>query len=180
MKQQRPHLYFKVSADTPTGRRLQDFVGRCARAQEEARQWAEAQGASEYLESPDGMAGGVGAVAFSEGDKAKGWESVKAADGTVWYLPEPDSDLERGMYALPVVSEAELIAVLSLRSRMSKSGKPMPFTFGDETPLVFRHHGFWYADIPYESEASECELIGEKEFFRRRFAAVNESAQGGL
>lgn len=180
MKQQRPHFYFKVGADTDTGRRLQDFIDRCARAQEEARQWAEAQGASEYLESPDGMAGGVGAVAFSEGDNAKGWESVRAADGTVWYLPEPDSELERGMYALPVVSEAELIAILSLKPRMSRSGKPMPFTFGGETPIVFLHRGFWYADMPYQSEAADCAPVEEKEFYRRRLAAVNESAQGGL
>ena len=51
---------------------------------------------------------------------------------------------------------------------------PVPFSFGDTTPPLFSHHGFWYTDIPYESTSPDCVLTDEKEFFRRRMAFTNE------
>ncbi len=178
MKKKRPHYYYKIGVETATGLRLQDFFARCARAQEQARKWAMAQGASHYYELPDGMAGGVGAVVFGGGADVKGWERIEAPGGEAFYLPERGGELEREMYSLPVVFETELVAVLSLKPSVSKSGKPMPFTFGDETPVVFLHRGFYYADMPYLSEAADCAPVGEKEFRGSRLAAINLNASG--
>lgn len=171
----RPHFYYTVDADSPTGHRLQDFMTRCAVAEEQARQWVAKQGANEYVESISGMAGGVGAVLFADEDCAKGWEGITAADGTVYYLPEPNSELEREMYALPTVSEMELISILSFKHRFSKGGTMLPFTFGDETPIVFLHGNIWYADVPYECEANGCCRVGEKDFEKHRLKAAQKA-----
>ena len=88
------------------------------------------------------------------------------------------SELEKEMMALPIVNEAALIAILQFKPKMAKDkeGKEvqLPFTFGDTTPVLFLHHGFFYTDVPYESISTDCQAITEKEFLHRKMAAVNE------
>ena len=170
----RPHYYFKVTDDGLVGSRLQAFMDSCAAAEEKAREWVKKQGASNYYESPDGMAGGVAAVEFDNTLAKKGWEHISAADGTVFFFPEQGSDLEREMFTLPVVSELNLISILSLVPARDSKGRILPFSFGDATPVVFRHHGYWYLDVPYCSADSSVMSIEEKEFYRRRMPAMNE------
>ena len=88
--------------------------------------------------------------------------------------PMSGTDLEKEMNALPVVSEAELISIFSLQPKRTKNNLPLPMTFGDSTPVVFLHQGFWYADVPYVSADMTLTQIEEKEFYRRRMAAINE------
>lgn len=173
----RPHYYYKIAADTQAGKALREFSDKCREADETAREWAAAHGAANYYESPAGMAGGVAAVDFGDTTIGKdGWERVTAPDGRMLFVPQPDTDLEKEMYALPIVSEVALIGILRFKRRISaKTGKPLPFTFGDATPVVFLHQGYWYADVPYESEAEEAAPISDKEFYRRKMAATNES-----
>ena len=82
------------------------------------------------------------------------------------------------MMALPIVNEAALIAILQFKPKMAKGkdGKEaqLPFSFGTTTPPIFLHHGFFYTDVPYESTSADCQVIGGKEFLRRRMAAINE------
>lgn len=170
----RPHYYYRFAKDTATGKQLQTFFAACADAQEQARVWAEKQGAKSYFESTNGMAGGVTLVEFENCIAKEGWEKMTAPDGSVFFYPAPDSPLEKEMMALPVVSEMKLIPILSFMERKTKDGRPLPFTFGDETPIIFLHHGFWYVDIPYESEAEGAERIEERAFFVRKMAATNE------
>ena len=47
-------------------------------------------------------------------------------------------------------------------------------TFGNSTPVVFLHQGYWYADVPYVSANVTLVQIEEKEFYRRKMAATNE------
>lgn len=171
---ERPHFYYKIAADGTVGVKLQEFMNLCADAEEKARQWAERQGASSYYESPDGMAGGVAAVEFANAIAKDGWEKVAAPKGESIFLPEADSDLEKEMYALPVVSETQLIGILALKPRKNRKGQSLPFTFGNVTPVIFKHHDYWYVDVPYESENASAVSIDEKDFYRRRMAAVNE------
>lgn len=168
------HHYYKTTDDGHVGVALQAFMGECAKAQEAARQWAERQGANRYYESFEGMAGGVSAVEFAQSEARDGWNRIVAPDGRVVFTPAEDSDLEKEMHALPVVSEAELITILSLVPRKTDIGLPLPFTFGNTTPILFRHHGFYYVDVPYESGDHSVMPIDEKEFYRRRMAATNE------
>lgn len=170
----RPHYFYKFAEEGNTGKQLRAFFDECAAAQEEARKWVERQGASSYLESPDGMAGGVGLVEFENCIGKEGWEKIDTQDGTAYFYPAPESDLEKEMYALPVVSEMKLLPILSFVARTTKSGKPMPITFGTETPVIFFHHGQWYVDVPYESAAEDAERIEEREFYKKRMAATNE------
>ena len=170
----RPEHFYRFAEDSTVGKHLHDFFAECADAQEQARAWAERQGAKTYYESPDGMAGGVGFVEFENCLGKEGWEHMTAPDGSQLFYPAPDSALEKEMYALPVVSEMKLIPVLSFKSHKTKDGKPVPFTFGNETPVLFLHHGFWYAKVPYESEAECAEIITEHEFYKRKMAATNE------
>ena len=58
----KPHYFYKISATSNVGRDIQTFMCRCQEAEEKAREWVEKQGASSYYESPEGMAGGVGAL----------------------------------------------------------------------------------------------------------------------
>ena len=166
--------YYSVGAESETGKRLQAYMNKCAAAEEQARQWAEKVGADHYYESPNGMAGGICAVEFENTLSKEGWEKVVTPDGRAFFYPEPNTQLEKEMYDLPVVSETELIGILSFIPEKGKDGAPLPYTFGNETPIVFLHHGLWYVEVPYPSSDATLTHITEKEFYRRRLAAVNE------
>ena len=170
----KPHYFYKVSATSDVGREIQNYMNRCQNAEQQALEWAKKHGAEHYYESPDGMAGGVGAVEFADSSERDGWDKEVSPDGRVFFFPMAGTDLEKEMNALPVVSEAELISIFSLQPKRTKNNPPLPMTFGDSTPVVFLHQGFWYADVPYVSADMTLTQIEEKEFYRRRMAAINE------
>lgn len=170
----KPHYYYRIASTSKVGEKLQDFMTRCQEAEERAREWAEKQGASSYYESPEGMAGGVGAVEFDDTNARDGWDKEVSPDGRVFFFPMEGTDLEKEMLALPVVSEIELIGIMNLVPKRTHDNLPMPMTFGNSTPIVFLHHGYWYADMPYASADLSVERIEEKEFYRRKMAAMNE------
>lgn len=183
-KDKRPHNYLKIAEERETGKKLKAFLAECSEASEKARIWVEKQKADSYYESPEGFAGGVVMVEFRNTSHKEGWKNIQTPtkDGmqsTSLFVPEENSDLEKEMMALPVVNEAALIAILQFKSKMAKDkdGKevPLPFTFGNTTPVLFLHHGFFYTDVPYESTSTDCQAITEKEFLRRKMAAVNEN-----
>lgn len=162
----KPHYYYRIAATSKVGEKLQEFFNKCQEAEEKARQWAEKVGASHYYESPEGMAGGVGALEFADTHARDGWEKEFAPDGRVFFFPIEGSDLDKEMNALPVVSELELIDIMNLVPNFTDKNLPMPMTFGNSTPIVFLHHGYWYADMPYVSADPSVERIEEKEFYR--------------
>lgn len=170
----KPHYFYKISATSNVGRDIQAFMLRCQEAEEKAREWVERQGASSYYESPDGMAGGVGAVEFADITGRDGWDRTETPDGRVLFFPMEGTDLEKEMAALPVVSEAELIGILNLQPKRTKENLPLPMSFGNRTPIVFLHQGYWYMDVPYVSADMTLTNIEEKEFYRRKLAAINE------
>lgn len=170
----KPHYFYKVSATSDVGREIQNYMNRCQDAEQQALEWAKKHGAEHYYESPDGMAGGVGAVEFADSSERDGWDKEVSPDGRVFFFPMAGTDLEKEMNALPVVSEAELIGIFSLQPKRTKNNLPLPMTFGDNTPIVFLHQGFWYADVPYVSADMTLTQIEEKEFYRRRMAAIKE------
>lgn len=179
----RPHYYYKVAADSEVGKKLQEFIDECKEAQEKARAWAESVHADAYYETCDGYAGGILFVEFKNTVSKEGWENVRVPrpegyQSTPYFTPIKGSDLEKEMQALPVVSETKLIDIFSFKPVTAKDKEgnevPVPFSFGDTTPPLFLHHGFWYTDLPYESTSPDCILTGEKEFFRRRMAFINE------
>lgn len=171
----RPHYFYKTPATSVVGQQLQQYINRCDEASEKARQWAEKQGATSYIESPQGMAGGIAALEIENCVSKEGLERIVMPNGNVIFIPEPDSELEHEMFSLPIVSEVELIAILHLRPRIGSNGKKLPITFGDQTPILFLYRDYWYFDVPYESQAQEVSLIPEKEFYRRRLSALNTS-----
>lgn len=170
----KPHYYYRIAATSKVGEKLQEFFNKCQEAAEKAREWAEKVGASGYYESPEGMAGGVGTVEFADNAEHDGWDREETPDGRVLYFPIVGSDLEEEMNALPIVSEFELIGIMNLVPNLTDKNLPMPMTFGNRTPIVFLHHGYWYADMPYASADLSVERIEEKEFYRRNMAATNE------
>ena len=170
----KPHYYYRIAATSKVGEKLQEFFNKCQEAEEKAREWAEKIGASGYYESPEGMAGGVGTVEFADKAEHDGWDREETPDGRVLYFPIVGSDLEEEMNALPIVSELELIGIMNLVPTLTDNNLPMPMTFGNSTPIVFLHHGYWYADMPYASAELSVERIEEKEFCRRKMAAMNE------
>lgn len=191
-KNNRPHVYLKVSEESETGKKLQSFIDDCNRVSETARVWVEKQGGDTYFESVAGMAGGVAMVEFKNTISKPGWKNieipnVEGIERTPYFVPEQDSELEKEMMALPVVSEMNLIGILQLKpiEAKDKDGNPikdkdgnaviLPFSFGNTAPALFRYRGFWYTDVPYESLSSDCQVITEKEFYRRRMSATNES-----
>ena len=170
----KPQYDDKVSAESNVGRDIQACMNRCQEAEEQALEWVKKQGAEHYYESPEGMAGGVGAVEFADTTEREGWDKELSPDGRVFFFPIEGSDLEREMNALPVVSEAEIFAILNLQPKRTKDNLPLPMTFGNSTPHVFLHQGYWYADVPYVSADITLTKIEEKEFYRRKMAAINE------
>ena len=78
------------------------------------------------------------------------------------------------MKALPIVSETELFDILDLQPNRTKDNLPLPMTFGNSTPIIFLHDGYWYVDVPYMSANVTLTNIEEKEFYRRKMAAINE------
>lgn len=170
----KPHYYYRIAAASTVGAKLQEYFNKCQEAEEKARAWVEKQGASGYYESPEGMAGGVGAVEFADTAERDGWDKEVSPDGRVFFFPVEGTDLEKEMLALPVVQETELIEILNLQPKRTNNNLPMPMTFGNNTPIVFLHHDYWYADMPYVSADLSVERIDEKEFYRRKMAAVNE------
>lgn len=170
----KPHYFYKVSVDKKVARDIQTFMYRCQDAEQTALNWARKQGAEHYYESPEGMAGGVEAVEFADTTGRDGWDKEVSPDGRVFFFPMEGTDLEKEMNALPVVSEAELFGILSLQPKRTKDNLPLPMSFGNRTPIVFLHHGFWYIDVPYVSADMTLTQIEEKEFYRRKLAAINE------
>ena len=170
----KPHYYYKVSAESNVGRDIQTFMTRCQEAEEQALEWVKKQGAEHYYESPEGMAGGVGAVEFADTTEREGWDKEVSPDGRVFFFPIEGSDLGREMNALPVVSEAELFAILNLQPKRTKENLPLPMTFGNSTPIVFLHQGYWYADVPYESGSADMQKISETKFQKRLRAAAQK------
>lgn len=170
----KPHYYYRIAATSKVGEKLQEFFNKCQEAEEKAREWAEKQGASGYYESPEGMAGGVGALEFADTNERDGWDKEVSPDGRVFFFPMEGTDLDKEMNALPIVSELELIGIMNLVPNFTDKNLPMPMTFGNSTPIVFLHHDYWYADMPYASADLSVERIGEKEFYRRKMAATNE------
>ena len=170
----KPHYYYKVSAESSVGRDIQAFMNRCQKAEEQALEWVKKQGAEHYYESPEGMAGGVGCVEFADKAEHYDWDREETPEGRVLYFPVVGSDLEEEMNALPVVSEAELFAVLDLQPKRTKDNLPLPMTFGNSTPIVFLHQGCWYADVPYESSSADMQKISETKFQKRLMAAAQK------
>ena len=170
----KPHYYYKVSAESNVGRDIQAFMTRCQEAEEQALEWVKKQGAEHYYESPEGMAGGVYAVEFADNAEHDGWDKDVILDGIVLYFPVEGSDLEKEVNTLPVVSEAELFGILDLQPKRTKDNLPLPMTFGNSTPIIFLHEGYWYADVPYVSANVTLVQIEETEFYRRKMAAMNE------
>lgn len=170
----KPHYYYRIAATSNVGGKLQEFMHRCKEAEEKARQWTEKVGASIYYESPEGMAGGVVAVEFADTHARDGWDKEVSPDGRVFFFPMEGTDLEKEMLALPVVSEMELISIMNLVPKRTDKNLPIPMSFGNSTPIVFLHHDYWYADMPYVSGDFSSTPIDEKEFYRRRMAAINE------
>ncbi len=173
----KPHYYYRISATSKVGEKLQEFTNRCQEAEEKARQWAEKVGASHYYESPEGMAGGVGTVEFADNAEHDGWDREETPDGRVLYFPIVGTDLEKEMNALPVVNELELIDIMNLVPNFTDNNLPMPMTFGNSTPIVFLHHGYWYADIPYVSAELSVERIEEKSFIAARWQRQMKNRQ---
>lgn len=190
-KGKRPHNYLKIAEKSETGKKLKAFLAECSEASEKARAWVEKQGGDTYYESPEGFAGGVEMVEFKNTINRKDWTNVQVPTKDGWqstslFVPEENSELEKEMMALPVVSEMNLIGVLLLKpiEAKDKDGNPikdkdgnaviLPFSFGDTAPALFRYRGFWYTDVPYESLSDDCQVITEKEY-RRRMSATNES-----
>ena len=170
----KPHYYYKVLAESNVGRDIQTFMNRCQEAEEQALEWVKKQGAEHYYESPEGMAGGVGAVEFSDTTEREGWDKEVSPDGRVFFFPIEGSDLEREMNALPVVSEAELFAILNLQPKRTKDNLPLPMTFGNVTPCVFKYHDHWYMDVPYESGSTDMQKISETKFQKLLRAAAQK------
>lgn len=171
----RPHYFYKTPYNGRVGTQLQTFMRKCRDAEEKARLWAEKHGINQYYESPEGMAGGISAVEFENVTSMESWNKITTPDGRVLFLPKEDTDLEKEMCELPVVNEMELITILSLLPKKIKKGLPLPFTFGDTTPIVFCHHGDWYIDVPYMSNDLSIVPISEKEFCYKRMGALKES-----
>ena len=170
----KPHYYYKVSAESNVGRDIQAFMARCQEAGEQALEWVKKQGAEHYYESPEGMAGGVGCVEFADKAEHDDWDREDTPEGRVLYFPVVGSDLEEEMNALPVVSEAELFAILDLQPKRTKDNLPLPMTFGNSTPILFLHQGYWYADVPYESGSVDMQKISETKFQKRLMAAAQK------
>lgn len=165
---EKPHYFYQIKKDSEVGAALADFSERCAEAQRIALEWAKRVGAQHWYESPDGFAGGVAAVEFEDNGDRAGWDRIENRQGQVFYIPAACTALEQEMFALPVVSETELITILDLKPVFTKEGFPLPFTFGHSTPIVFPLNGHWYVDVPYESRAVDCEPIGSARFACRK------------
>ncbi len=175
MKKSKPHYRYSIPADSPTGKELAKFVQNCNDASERARSWAMSLGASSYYESPTGMAGGCAALEFSDATPPKGWEAISNRAGEKFYLPPSGSLDEMEMFTLPVVSETALIAILQLVPVENKDGKPLPFTFGNETPIVFQRDARWYVDVPYSSASPDCTPIAQDKFAEALSAVQKEN-----
>ena len=171
----KPHYYYKVSAESNVGRDIQTFMTNCIEAEEEAIAWAKKQGADHYYESPEGMAGGVAALEFADNAEHDGWDREETPDGRVLYFPIEGSELEKEMNALPVVSEVLLFGILELQPNRTKNNLPLPMTFGNNTPTLFFHEGYWYADVPYVSGNLTLMKMEETEFLHYKAIVITNN-----
>lgn len=174
---EKPHYYYKVSAESKVGRDIQAFMTRCQEAEEQALEWVKKQGVEHYYESTEGMAGGVGCVEFADKAEHDDWDMEETPDGRVLYFPVVGSDLEKEMNALPVVSEAELFGILNLQPKRTKDNLPLPMTFGNTTPIIFMYKDYWYVDAPYKSNDSNVVLIDEHYFNSQKRLAISDHIQ---
>lgn len=172
-EKKKPHYYYEIHADSETGQQITTFVNLCNEAEMKAADWVNTHGADSYYESPEGMAGGISAVMFADGAEHEGWERVEAPGlDSVVYFPEDGSELEKEMYALPVVMETRLIGILNLEGHVNDKGKKVPYTFGEETPVLFKYRDKWHVDVPYPSGSEACIAISQKEFSQRKIKAI--------
>lgn len=169
----KPHYYYKISATSVVAEHLQVFIDQCTDAAEQARLWAEKQGADHYIESPKGMAGGIVAVEFDNTIAKEGWERIDTPTGDVYFVPADGSALEKEMKKLPVVNDAALFGILSLVPNRNKKGEALPMTFGNTTPILFKYKNYWYVDVPYQSDNIDVSAIDEHYFHRQKRLAIS-------
>ena len=79
--------YYKVLADSATGKRLLGFLHACKKCEQAADDWCKKFGARFYMDDPNYFAGGVACVAFDGKPDPKMWRPYTKVDGEQYYLP---------------------------------------------------------------------------------------------
>ena len=79
--------YYKVTADSATGKLILRFLHACQNCEKAADDWCKKFGAKYYCDDPKYFAGGVACVAFDEEPDPKLWRPYVKVDGEQYYLP---------------------------------------------------------------------------------------------
>ena len=79
--------YYKVLADSQTGKRLLAMLHACKKCEQAADDWCKKFGAKYYCDDPNYFAGGVACVAFDAEPDPKLWREYTTVDGEQYYLP---------------------------------------------------------------------------------------------
>lgn len=192
----RKKFFYKTDAESQLGKAITAFFEKCNDVTKQAEEFVASCGASEYLESPLGMAGGVSFVIFPDNvtPDAAVWRKVNINGVGECYdvnvpddfdpakVRERDQDaqpltiaehIELARIDLPVCSEVELAAMMRPKI-IVKDGKVVPQVM-TETPSIFHSNKCWYIAVPFECEADDLQSIQEKTFYRRRLATLNKS-----
>lgn len=87
--------YYKVLADSATGKRLLSLLHACKKCEMAADEWCKKFGASYYCDDPNYFAGGVACVAFDKTPDPKLWREYTTVDGEQYYLPACEAVADR-------------------------------------------------------------------------------------
>ena len=79
--------YYKVLADSATGKLLARFLHACKKCELSADDWCKKFGANYYCDDPKYFAGGVACVAFDGEPDPKLWRPYVKVGGEQYYLP---------------------------------------------------------------------------------------------
>lgn len=79
--------YYKVTAESATGKLLLRLLHACKKCEQAADDWCKSFGAKYYCDDPKCFAGGVACVAFDSKPDPKLWRPYMKMDGEQYYLP---------------------------------------------------------------------------------------------
>lgn len=79
--------YYKVLAESATGKRLLGLLHACKKCEQAADDWCKKFGAKYYCDDPNYFAGGVACVAFDAAPDPKLWREYTTVEGEQYYLP---------------------------------------------------------------------------------------------
>lgn len=118
-------MKYKVSNNSPLGKKLTELRNRMLEASKQADKLAKEFNAKKYCRNTNGVAGGISAIEFEE--KPAGWKKVGAKWQNLYMPIASKKELWSKINALPLISHNEVNDILKFKRQSYANKQGMYF-----------------------------------------------------